>query len=56
MEDDLNDIEVDGYHVNIKGAPKDKLTSYLDRTYEKVCDIIKEQNKLIEIMITKEEN
>lgn len=55
MEENLNDIEVDGYHVNIKEATKDKLTTYLDKTYEKVSDTIKEQNKLIEMIITKEE-
>ncbi len=56
MEENLNDIEVDGYHVDINSAPKEQLNSYLDKTYEKVCDIIKEQNRLIELMITKEEN
>ncbi len=56
MEDNINDIEIDGYHVNISNASKEKLYGYLDKTYEKVCDIIKDQNRLLEMMITKEEN
>jgi len=55
MENDFNNVKIDGYEINIEKATKDKLTTYLDKTYKKVCDHIKEQNQLIEKMITKEE-